>query len=121
MADKKSLESRAEQVLSIIRRRGLEVVNPFFRVCDPEIRQAYLYGLTEEIFTEKDVQEAQAVYQSRELTRRALSSVDSSDSYRQRLINRINNGGGWSSDADARRELERYGETRRKDIDEGIW
>ncbi|MBI5066147.1 hypothetical protein HZA97_07975 [Candidatus Woesearchaeota archaeon] len=114
------LEVRVKKVLDRIRSAGIAIVDPANRICNLEIREAYLYGLKNGIFNEADAEEAQATYMSGELTRIALNSV-SSDNYKERLINRINYGGGWSSDVDARRELERYEERRRNDINEGSW
>jgi hypothetical protein len=46
---------------------------------------------------------------------------DSNNYYKEGLINRINNGGGWSSDIFARQQLERYEQKRRKEIYQGAW
>lgn len=109
IAQLNSLESRAEQVLDIIRDSGMEIVDSSLRVCDPEVRQAYLFGLKEGIFNNEEVEEAQRLYWSREQTRRALESVDMS-------YGRINSGGGWTSEgsqATAREEVQRDERRRR--------
>ncbi|MBT7903591.1 hypothetical protein HN587_07040 [Candidatus Woesearchaeota archaeon] len=110
------LKTNAEKVLERIRNFGLEIIDPTYRDFDPEIRKAHDYGLEHGIFDKTDVENARRLYEARKNEPKSPP-----DDYRQRLISRVNNSGGWSCGSDARQKLERYEERRRKDIDEGSW
>ena len=75
IANLNDLESRARQALDIIRDRGMEIVDPFFRACDREVREAYLYGLKNGIFTPEERDRAQCEYQSERLAQQELNSL----------------------------------------------
>jgi len=105
-----TLEEKAGQVLEIIKSRGSEIVDPTFRACDPEVRQAYLFGLKEGIFTFDEAKEAEKAYLSRVQSELALRSVDTS-------YGKLNSGGGWTSEgsqATERNKVRRYEERRRR-------
>ncbi|MFH1452145.1 MAG: hypothetical protein ABIF88_03150 [archaeon] len=88
-----SPDLRAKQVLGIIRDSGMEIIDPSFRACDPEVREAYLYGLKSGIFTHEDVKVVHAEYRSRELSRRALNthwteSYESQGGYSRKFLDK---------------------------------